>query len=288
MASTVVAQRAAEHRRQATSDPTIIFKRLTVEKPQDDRVVNSPQDTLVLTPTFKASTPETGPRGRASVRRRVPRLPPGSVRRGQGAHAREHRQRDPAVELAARRRRTRSSPPRRRTRRGDQRPQPGRAAPPRGSSTPKRRGRRSTAVDTSAGEVIKPARLPTGGTGVSQRARRHRDDGARARSSASSSRSSASARIRTCGARQDFIEVFDRPPLAEIRIGARARRRAGAVAARARRQRVPASPGAALADADRRSSRRSSLTDVENVGDDRAARRRRRDVARGRALGGCS
>ena len=92
MASTVVASRAAEILGNGT-EPNDLLKRLTVDSPQGTAVVNSPQDTIVLTPTFKASTPEKARRGpkpsrtrtwatasRSSTRRRTPRSPASTPR----------------------------------------------------------------------------------------------------------------------------------------------------------------------------------------------------------------
>ena len=74
------------------------------------------------------------------------------------------------------------------------------------------------AVDTSAGDVIKPARLPTGGTGVSRALVVIATTvlGAMIGIVAALVRQRTDPYMRT---RQDFVEIFDRPPLAEINIG---------------------------------------------------------------------
>ena len=74
------------------------------------------------------------------------------------------------------------------------------------------------AVDTSAGDVIEPARLPTGGTGVSRALVVIATTvlGAMIGIVAALVRQRTDPYMRT---RQDFVEIFDRPPLAEINIG---------------------------------------------------------------------
>ena len=216
MASTVVAQGAAKILGKG-ADPNDLLKRLTVDSPQGTRSVNSPQDTLVLTPTFKASTPEKARAGAQAFadayldyrQSQYDKAKQNTIASIDNEIQQLNAQLDTAnAQLGA--------------------------APPNSDAATNAlsqisvirprlldaQSARSTvaAVDTSAGDVIKPARLPTGGTGVSRALVVIATTvlGAMIGIVAALVRQRTDPYMRT---RQDFIEVFDRPPLAEVNIG---------------------------------------------------------------------
>ena len=171
--STVVAELAAKKLHASPADAPALLEHLTVE---------NPIGTLILNITYAAVEPRGRADGRAGVRRRVPRAPAADRRRGEGTRARAaaepaHRPR-PGAERRARHDR------------GHRRSAPTPGPPPRHAATSSsarspassRRARRSTGVDTSPGQLIRPADLPgrterpVAGAAADRggRARRHR------------------------------------------------------------------------------------------------------------------
>jgi hypothetical protein len=216
MASTVVAEGAAKILGNR-ADPNDLLKRLTVDSPQGAAVVNSPQDTLVLTSTFKASTPEkarAGAQAFADAYLNYRQSQYDKAKQGTLASIDADIQQLQGQLETANAQLT-SAPPN-----SD-------AATNALSEISSIRPRlldaqsaKSTvqAVDTSAGDVIKPARLPTGGTGVSRALVVIATTvlGAMIGIVAALVRQRTDPYMRT---RQDFVEIFDRPPLAEVNIG---------------------------------------------------------------------
>ena len=166
MASTVVAQRAAEILGRDVN-PDDILKRLTVESPQATTVVNSPQDTLVLTSTFKAATPEHTRQGAQAFADAYL-----DYRQGQYNDSKTHTLANLDQEIGGLQASLDAAKAQL-------------AAAPASSTeavaaqnqiellSPRILDAQSqraqiAAVDTSAGDVIKPARLPTGTAGVSR------------------------------------------------------------------------------------------------------------------------
>jgi capsular polysaccharide biosynthesis protein len=204
MASTVVAERASEILGRDT-DPDDLLKRLTVE---------NPVDTLVLTNTFRASTPERARQGAQAFADAYL-----EYRQGQYEGQKERYLATINAELESLGANLTVAQ------------QQVAAAAPNSQAFFAAQGQvdqlrtriidteasRSTiqAVDTNAGEVIKPARLPTGTSGLPRMLTvlAFAVLGTVGGLVAALVRQRTDAYLRT---REDFVEAFGRPPLAEV------------------------------------------------------------------------